>query len=304
MKKILTHEETRTAVKTLSNLIKVKFPNAVYYIYPIPRGGIPVAYHLMEFGDYIITENISDADFIVDDVIDSGNTYHHYNEKYPDLPFYALYDKSYGPVQQPWTYYEAANKTDSKVWLVFPWEGQVEQSVTDNVVRMLQYVGEDPNREGLRETPHRVVKAWEHWCSGYSKKPEDIMTTFSNEHKYDQMITIRDLPFYSMCCHHMAPFFGTADISYIPKDRIVGLSKFGRVLDIYSRRLQVQESLTNEIANCLMDLLEPLGVGVRLKARHMCMESRGLSKQGSHTITTALLGTYREIEAKSEFLNV
>jgi len=169
---------------------------------------------------------------------------------------------------------------------------------------LLDAIGEDRNRDGLKDTPHRMRKAWEHWTGGYDTDFKDLLTLFKNDMEYDQMITVRDIPFYSHCEHHLSPFFGTADISYIPANsKIVGLSKLSRVLDGYAKRLQVQERLTAEVASCLMRYLEPEGVGVIIRARHLCMESRGIAQQGSETITTALFGCYGKAKVKQEFLS-
>lgn len=160
------------------------------------------------------------------------------------------------------------------------------------------------NRHGIAETPQRVAKAFSHWFSGYGKNPADILKTFEDgaEGYYDA-ITVVNIPIYSKCEHHIADIFGTATISYIPDGRIVGLSKLSRVADIFARRLQVQERLTGQIADALDHHLRPKGVGVLLKCRHMCMESRGICQQGHHTITTALRGVFlTEPETRAEFM--
>lgn len=170
---------------------------------------------------------------------------------------------------------------------------------------LLVAIGENPDRPGLAETPERVMRAWrEEWASGYRQNPQDVLKTFEDGAEgCDTMVLVGGLEFYSHCEHHMAPFFGTAHIAYIPRERIVGLSKLGRVLDIFAKRLQVQERITNQIADALVEGLDPLGVGVLLKARHMCMCSRGVNKQGSFTITSALRGDMKdEPECRAEFL--
>jgi GTP cyclohydrolase I len=189
---------------------------------------------------------------------------------------------------------------------VFPWEKNEEGSFEDNVVRLLQFVGEDPARGGLLETPARVAKAWRYWCSGYEKDAAAILKVFEDgAERHDQMVTVKDIPIYSHCEHHMAPIFGTVTISYIPNGKIVGLSKLSRIADMFARRLQVQERLTDQIADALWDNLKPQGVGVMVKARHLCMESRGVCQQGHHTITTALRGAMlTQPEARSEFLRL
>lgn len=172
------------------------------------------------------------------------------------------------------------------------------------VKELLSMVGEDPERGGLKETPARVVKAWKHWTKGYDINPADILKEFEDgAQDVDQMVIVKDIPLYSHCEHHLAPIFGTATIAYIPNGKIVGLSKLSRLADCFARRLQVQERLTNQIADALQEHLNPIGVGVYIKARHMCMESRGICQQGHHTITSALRGAIKNDPAsRAEFL--
>ena len=159
-------------------------------------------------------------------------------------------------------------------------------------------------REGLRETPARVAKAWEFWTSGYNQDAGAILKVFEDGAEgYDEMVVVKDIPVYSKCEHHLADIFGTATVAYIPNGNIVGLSKISRLVNMHARRLQVQERLTNDIAEDLWTHLEPLGVGVLIKARHMCMESRGICQQGHHTITSALRGVFKsKPAARAEFL--
>ena len=264
--------------------------------YPIPRGGISAAYYIhdTEVCPFTIVDTPSEADFFIDDIIDSGETMRQYCDDTPGKPFFALIDKLNG---------EYANE-----WIVFPWEVRSDgedNSATDIVTRLLQYVGENPDRGGLLETPHRVIKAWAHWCSGYGKDPKHILKVFEDGGEtYDQMVLVKDIPIYSHCEHHLAAIIGTCSIAYIPNGRIVGLSKLSRLADMFARRLQVQERLTEQIADALHEHLKPKGVGVIIKARHLCMESRGVCQQGHHTVTTALRGVIRDdSDARSEFLN-
>jgi GTP cyclohydrolase I len=161
-------------------------------------------------------------------------------------------------------------------------------------------------REGLRETPARVAKAWDHWTSGYGQDPASVLKTFEDGgERYDQMVLVRDIPVYSKCEHHLADIFGTASVAYIPQGRVVGLSKLSRVVDMYARRLQVQERMTQQIADALWEHLAPRGVGVIIRARHMCMESRGICQQGHHTVTCALHGVFRDdLAAREEFMKL
>lgn len=172
------------------------------------------------------------------------------------------------------------------------------------IQHLLQFIGEDYNREGLRETPRRVLEAWKFWTSGYDKDPATILKTFADGAKgYDELICQGAIPVWSMCEHHMAPFFGVAHIAYIPKGRIVGLSKMPRLVDIFARRLQVQERLTHQIADAMNEHLKPKAVGVVLRCRHTCIESRGVQKAGSSTTTSALFGLFKtNASARAEFL--
>lgn len=269
-------------------------------IYGIPRGGIPPSYAVKAESErqigtkkILLTDDPSQADAFVDDIVDSGSTQEAWQSKY-DTPFFALVDK-----QNPAS--EAFGR-----WVVFPWEGDASSGIEDNIRRILQFCGEDPSREGLLETPKRVAKALSFWTQGYSQDPVEILKTFEDgAENCDEMVIVRDIPFYSKCEHHMADIFGTASIAYIPDGRIVGLSKLNRLLDVFARRLQVQERLTNQIADALTSALEPKGVGVVIRARHMCMESRGVCQQGHHTITSALRGVLKtDPAARAEFMSL
>lgn len=178
-----------------------------------------------------------------------------------------------------------------------------ETNIEPAIRTILGFVGET-EREGLKETPHRVAKAWKHWCSGYDVDIAALLKVFEDgADNYDQMVIVKDIPIYSKCEHHLADIFGTATIAYIPNGKIVGLSKLSRLADAFARRLQVQERLTSQIADALVEHLQPLGVGVVIKARHMCMESRGICQQGHHTVTTALRGVIKEQpETRAEFM--
>src|SRR4051794_30162408 len=170
----------------------------------------------------------------------------------------------------------------------------------NSVKALLKFIGEDPSREGLLKTPHRVVKSLREMTSGYSDNAREILaTTFSD--KCDEMVVVKDIRFWSLCEHHMLPFHGTATVGYLPKDKIVGLSKIGRLVHCFGRRLQVQERMTVDIANALMENLSPLGVGVVVKATHLCMEMRGI-KSPAQMITSCMLGAFRDGTTRAEFL--
>jgi GTP cyclohydrolase I len=300
---ILTNERIAELAYRLHQHIRAQNPQfkSGMNIYPIPRGGIPAAYALQaaEPGFYEIVESPEDACIFIDDIIDSGTVAAKFAEMYEGRPTYALINK-----QATCDY----QKQFRDMWIVFPWEHAEgkDDSITDNVVRLLQYVGEDPTRGGLLETPRRFIKAWGEWTSGYGRDPKEILKVFEDGgEKYDQMVIVKDIPIYSKCEHHLADIFGTATIAYIPNGKIVGLSKLSRLADIFARRLQVQERLTQQIADSLQEHLNPKGVGVLIRARHMCMESRGLCQQGHHTITTALHGALKDDpSARQEFMSL
>lgn len=172
---------------------------------------------------------------------------------------------------------------------------KLSHSNEDLVRHMLAAIDPTPGREGLTDTPVRVVKAWKEWFGGYAQDPASILKVFEDgAESYDAMVSVVNIPLYSHCEHHLAPIFGHATVAYIPNGKIVGLSKLSRLVDCFARRLQVQERLTTQIADALQYNLNPLGVGVTIKARHMCMESRGVCQQGHHTVTQALRGLFLE----------
>ena len=171
---------------------------------------------------------------------------------------------------------------------------------------LLSYIGEDPDREGLLETPARFLKAWGEYTRGYRENPEDILKSFEDgAQSVDEMVIVRDIPVYSLCEHHLAPFFGKAYVGYVPDRRILGLSKISRLVEVFARRLQVQERLTNQIADALDTHLQPLGVAVVIECRHMCMESRGVRHTGTATVTSALRGSIKtNADTRREFLSL
>lgn len=164
---------------------------------------------------------------------------------------------------------------------------------------LIAYLGDDPDREGLRETPARVVNTYDEVFRGYRECPLEVLDrTFSEIGTYDDLVLVRDVPFYSHCEHHMVPFVGKAHIAYVPVERVVGLSKLARVVDTYARRLQTQEHLTSQVATAIEEILKPRGVAVMLEAEHMCMSMRGVQKAGVSTITTQFMGTFRDDPAE------
>jgi GTP cyclohydrolase I len=187
-----------------------------------------------------------------------------------------------------------------------PWTQPTTETRFQSAVKdMLELVGEDPDREGLLKTPERVERAMRWITRGYDLDAAEVIGDALFEESHQNMIVVRDIEFYSMCEHHMLPFFGKAHVAYIPDGRIVGLSKVARVVDVFARRLQVQERLTDQIAEALDDALSPRGVGVVLEASHFCMMMRGVEKQNSRTLTSALRGVFREdASTRDEFLRL
>ncbi|MUV13128.1 GTP cyclohydrolase I FolE [Noviluteimonas gilva] len=181
----------------------------------------------------------------------------------------------------------------------------VSRAQAEEAVRtLLQWSGEDPKREGLIDTPKRVVKAYEDWFSGYALDPEQYLArTFEEVEGYDELIVLRDIQFESHCEHHMAPIIGRAHVGYLPAGKVVGISKLARVVEAYARRFQVQEKMTAQIAGCIQRALHPLGVGVVVEAAHECMTTRGVHKRGVSMVTSTMLGTFREdARTRGEFL--
>jgi GTP cyclohydrolase I len=179
------------------------------------------------------------------------------------------------------------------------------EKVHDSIRDILSFMGEDPNREGLEKTPDRVAKMYEFLTKGYHEDVASILNKAMFTERYNEMVIVRDIDFFSLCEHHLVPFYGKCHIAYIPNGKIVGLSKLPRIVEVFARRLQVQERLTQQIAETLFTHLKPLGVGVVIEARHLCMMMRGVEKQGSVATTSAMLGSFRrDIKTRSEFLTL
>ncbi len=175
----------------------------------------------------------------------------------------------------------------------------------EHVRKILEAIGEDPTRDGLRGTPQRVEEAFSFMTRGYSQDPDKLLNNALFDVKYDEMVIVTDIDFFSLCEHHLLPFFGKCHVAYLPDKKVLGLSKIARLVDMYSRRLQVQERLTTEIARTINEKIKPLGVGVIIEAQHMCMLMRGVEKQNSRAITSSMLGTFRtRQESRVEFLDL
>jgi GTP cyclohydrolase IA len=200
----------------------------------------------------------------------------------------------------------AATKTALKeaTEMVIP-EGTGPGAIADLVRQMIAQIGEDPNREGLRRTPERFEKALRYLTSGYRQDPDKILNGAMFSVCYDEMVVVKDIEVYSLCEHHLLPFFGKCHVAYIPNKKVVGLSKIARLVNMYARRLQIQERLTSQIAETIEESLSPQGVGVIIEARHLCMVMRGVEKQHSTAMTSAMLGVFRENkQTRDEFLSL
>lgn len=255
-------------------------------IYGVPKGGMIATGFLRKA---ITTYDPKEADIILDDLIDSGATREKYKQMYPHIPFVGLFDK------------QKENITD---WLIFPWESDHpmgEDTVQQNIVRILQYIGEDPSREGLLDTPNRVVRSWDELYSGYKIKPESLMTVFENK-GCDEIVLLKNIEFHSSCEHHMLPFSGKAHVAYIPDKWIIGVSKLARILDIYARRLQIQETIGEQVTSALMNHLKPKGAACVIEAQHLCMKCRGVNKQESIMVTSSMKGAFMDKPAAREEL--
>ncbi len=179
-----------------------------------------------------------------------------------------------------------------------------QQEVAEHMRRVLELMGEDPRREGLLRTPERVARAMQELTTGYAQDPVEILNSAKFHEDYRQMVIVRDINFYSLCEHHMLPFYGRVHIAYIPNGQVTGLSKIARVVDCFARRLQIQERLTKQIRECIQEALAPLGVMVVIEAQHTCMQMRGVQKQGSITTTSDFSGAFNQAKTRQEFLQL
>ena len=180
----------------------------------------------------------------------------------------------------------------------------IADEIKNNFERIISLLGEDTDREGLKKTPLRAAKAIKFLTEGYEMEPKQILQNAMFNEDYNEMVIVKDIELYSLCEHHMLPFFGKAHIAYIPNGKIVGLSKIPRIVDVFSRRLQVQERLTEQVLDCINETLEPIGVGVVIEASHMCMMMRGVQKQNSTTTTSGFRGLFKETDTRNEFLKL
>jgi GTP cyclohydrolase I len=182
---------------------------------------------------------------------------------------------------------------------------ELSAASTEEIMReILRRLGEDPSRDGLLATPERVVKSMAFLTKGYDENPTEILRGALFDEDYDEMVIVKDIEIFSLCEHHMLPFFGKVHVAYVPKGKVIGLSKIPRLVEVFARRLQIQERLTRQIADAIQDAINPQGVGVVIEARHLCMMMRGIEKQHSSTVTSAMLGCFRQKETRLEFLSL
>ena len=278
-------------------------PKARTTIYGIPKNGTIIAEMLAAYlrsqgKDVQTTFNADHANFIVDDLIDSGRTAEKYVKRW-GVPVYALYDKREVNSSM------IKGHSIQKGWIVFPWEADPlsVQSETDAVTRLIEMVGEDANRDGLLKTPERFIKAFKELTRGYELQV--TMTQFEKD-GFDQLVILKDIPFHSLCEHHLLPFFGKAHVGYVPNKKIIGVSKLARLVDKYACRLQNQERIGEQIVQEIEESLQPLGTAVILEATHLCCSSRGVAKAGMHMTTSKLTGYFRDNnqQARLELLHL
>ncbi len=316
MKKVqVTWAEINNTIRSWNDQIRSTRDREFKVIVGVSRGGIIPALmlsqllHVVDIDPYkeikIVDPFTSDwmdnyvgqGVILVDDIWDSGATLNYFEKE-------AIRKEVY---LNSFVLRSKRNDKDKDTWYEFPWEtkedttGGREQAVT----ALLRSVGEDPNREGLKDTPKRVAKMYDELCAGYSQDPKEILSAIFSTDKYDEMIVLKDIPFASLCEHHMLPFRGKVHFAYIPDKKVVGVSKIARLVECFARRLQIQERMTVEIGKAFEDIIKPKGVGVIVEAAHECMIVRGIKKEGSKMVTSYLGGAFRdELPTRDEFLRL
>lgn len=319
-----THlDEVREKLHALFLDIDITF----YSVYGVPRGGVVFAILISEWFHvpFINDKNdINENTLIVDDIIDSGKTYNKFKDKgCAFITIFATSSSSCATVcaETGFAYYKPS-LTDNIIitreiyslyrtneWVHFFWEKEnAEVEAEDLIIRQIELIGDNPIRMGLIETPKRVIKSWKDLFQGYKQKPEDFIKVFEPDDSissFDEMIILKDIQVYSICEHHMLPFIGKAHVAYIPQNnKVLGISKIARIVNMYARRLQIQERLTNEITDCLMKYLNPLGAACVIEAEHFCMRMRGCNEQNSIMKTSSLKGKFIESEVRYEFMKL
>ena len=263
-------------------------------VFGVPKGGMMASAYLKHAE---VVTGPAHANIILDDIVDSGATRKMYMEAWPDKEFFAIIDKT--------TYPKDSERQLS--WMSFPWERMHpggEDNIKQNITRIMQFIGEDVGRSGIIETPARVVKSYAKIFSGYHIDPKSVFKVFDGE-KYDEIVILKDIEFYSTCEHHMLPFYGKAHIAYIADGNIIGVSKLARLLEVFARRMQVQERIGMQVVNALDKYLKPLGAACIIEAKHMCIACRGVEKQSSAMITSSMTGRFRDdTAARMELLHL
>jgi GTP cyclohydrolase I len=297
MKKLNLISEAPKLAARLKDIIIQRFGRTPKKIFFVPTAGHKVAWLLEMVGlKFITVYNQHDAEIIIDDIIDSGETFNNYNCNHLH-PFLALISKN--ELHKDRAIYYAPSNTWVELF-------EEDNNIMRNLKRVLQYIGENPEREGLIDTPKRMVASYEKLFGGYKYTEEHIKkllsTTFSET--CDEMVLLKNSEFYSTCEHHFLPFFGQLHIAYIPNKKVVGVSKLARLSEIFARRLQIQERMVNQITDNLQKYLKPKGVMVVAEAQHFCMTSRGVEKQNSIMVTSSMRGAFKQAAVRQEFFNL
>lgn len=293
----ITHEQYKNDILALQARLDRLIFNSVF---GVPRGGqYPAAMIAQNMKKRLIfnPSEIKAGTLIVDDLIDSGATLAKYQELYPACFFAAVYSKDEARHEKCFI-----GRCVGNDWLVFPDESGC--GIEENLRRTLEYIGEDTTREGLIETPKRMRRAYDEIFAGYKTDPKDLIKTFT-QGTCQEMVILKRCEFYSTCEHHFFPFFGHISIGYIPHDKVIGVSKLARLVDCFSKRMQIQERMTSQIADFLETELGARGVYVVCEGVHFCMTSRGIKKQDASMITSAIRGVFHEnAQARNEFLSL